>query len=138
MIGGSLTPSSARPPFDVARFASVFAQGMHDLGPVLEPVLSAETRMSLAEVAAEPSPPRVPDELWVRAVHEALVAVHRRLLPTAQIVQALFPIYLGRVASFFAETASLDVDAAFSRHEALACTFERAKPALASLWTSQT
>jgi hypothetical protein len=138
VIGGSLSPSSARPPFDVARFASVFAQGMRDLGPILESVLSTETRRGLERVAAESSPPRVPDELWVRAVHDAIVAVHRHLLPTAQIVQALFPIYLGRVASFLAETASLDVDAAFSRHEALACAFERAKPEVASLWASQT
>jgi hypothetical protein len=127
---------SSRPAFDVARFASTFAQATRDLAPLLGPVVGAEVLAALA-VAAETSPPSIDDALWVRTIHAALAAIHHHVLSPAQVVQTMVPIYQGRVASFFSETEAVDAAAADERLEALAREFERQKPALIDLWTAQ-
>jgi len=136
LLGDRPAVPSARPAFDVESFASMFTQGVHDLGPLLGPVLGDQTLEALTR-ASESSPLHISDVLWVSSVHAALIALHRRMLPRVQIVQSMLPIYLGRVASFFAETASMDVEQASMRLEELARAFEDAKPTLASLWNTE-
>jgi hypothetical protein len=135
-LGEPPPPSSSRPAFDTARFASTFTQATRDLAPLLGPILGAELLAALT-AAAQTSPPTIDDALWVRVTHAALAAIHHHVLPAVQIVQAMVPIYQGRVASFFRETATLDAATAAERLEALALEFERQKTALTELWTSQ-
>ncbi|MDB5214956.1 MAG: hypothetical protein JWO86_2883 [Myxococcaceae bacterium] len=136
ILGEPPPAPGSRPAFDLARFASTFAQATRDLAPLLGPVLGPDVLAALA-AAAESSPPSIDDALWVRAIYAALAAFHHRVLSSGQVVQAMVPIYEGRVASFFNETATVDAATAAERLEALAREFERQKPALVELWTSQ-
>jgi hypothetical protein len=134
LIGTPPRPEARRPAFDVASFGAAFAQGIRDLDPILAPTLSAETLDELRR-AAERRPPRISDDLWVRAVYEALAAAHHHALPRPQIVRGMLPVYLGRLASFLAETADASVESAEARLEELALIFEERKPGLQTLWT---
>lgn len=125
-IGSSVPPSSKRPAFDVAAFRDAFGRGVADLAPILEPALGADLLRSLRASAAA-APVRLDDDLWAHVVWAALVAVGRRALPASQIVAALFPIYLGRVATFLEETRDVSAEAAEAHHDRLFEAFVRTR-----------
>ncbi len=129
-LGGIEAARSERPAFDVSSFVSTFANAVRDLRPVLEPAVGADTFEELAEAAAA-RPPRLGEEIWAKTVCRAIAATARRALPASQIVAAIFPLYLGRVATFFEETRALGVEEANAKNEALSLAFEQAKVELA-------
>ena len=45
-----------------------------------------------------------PDEIWARVVYGSLLAHHRRRLSDERLIEALVPLYFGRVASLVLET----------------------------------
>lgn len=129
VIGTPSAASAARPAFDVVSFARSFTQGVKDLVPILEPALGTSLLGSL-EAASLTSPVHVDDDLWVAVVLGALSAVHRRVLPASQIVAALFPLYLGRAATFLDDTRAASVEETEARVAQLAEVFARAKAKL--------
>lgn len=132
LLGTPAPTRSNRPAFDVAAFASAFARAARDLAPMLGPALGAPLVDALRR-ASQTSPPGVDDDLWARLVFASVAAIHRRALPASQVVAALFPLYLGRVASFLGDTRTASVDEAAARVEDLAESFVRAKAEIPDL-----
>lgn len=132
LIGEPKASGAVRPAFDVAGFTDAFAQGVTDLVPILGPALGEPLLAALVR-ASVTSPLRLDDDLWASVVLGALVAVQGHVLPASQIVAALFPLYLGRVAAFLDETSNATVEKAEARVVQLAEAFVQAKAKLPDL-----
>jgi hypothetical protein len=137
---GCLTPSldghASPPSVDVDRLIEAFHRDARSLMPVVEKIVSPATLDGIgALVDMDASRFVYPDELWVSTVYE-FAASHRRAVMNRQhVVQALVPLYLGRVASFFREHAQDDPPRVDGRLEALCQAFDRARPSLVEGWT---
>jgi glycosyltransferase involved in cell wall biosynthesis len=79
-----------------------------------------------------------PDRLWARLVYDFAVAHHRRLLAREHVLLSLTPLYLGKVASLFAEVRESNHSEVETRIEKLCDEFERALPYLIGRWWAQT
>lgn len=120
---------------DLPPMVERFRAGVRDLAPLLREVVTAATMARLHEVATEAGPvPRVPDSLWVNVVYEFAAAAHRGVMGRDHLTRALLPLYLGRAASFIAETASADEPTHLQRLDALERTYEGQRPHLIERW----
>jgi hypothetical protein len=99
---------------NVERMISIFAQAVIDLGEIWAAALAPETFARVASLARAgddgPGPLHFPDALWVRVVYDFALAYHRRVIPGDQLLRSLFPLYLGRTASFVMQTAEAGSD----------------------------
>jgi len=84
------------------RTLSKFQKGVEELTSILEPVLSQPTFRHIREVARLPEV-GFPDELWVKIIYEFAGAFHRSVINRDHLLQALTPLYLGRIDSFLTE-----------------------------------
>jgi hypothetical protein len=121
--------------FEEPACARALRDGVDALQPLLGEVLRADTLAAL-RAAANRTRPGVDAELWVRTVYEFLAGEARGTLPPEQLVQALQPIYLGRLAGLLAELAGTPPQRRAESLDLLAQTFQRLKPELAAAWPS--
>jgi hypothetical protein len=77
-----------------------------------------------------------PDELWVRIVYEFAGAFHHSVINRDHLLQALTPLYLGRIVSFLSENQRSGATEARERLKKLRTEFETLKPYLAERWNS--
>jgi glycosyltransferase involved in cell wall biosynthesis len=117
------------------RMIGLFHQGVADLMPVLQRMLSAETCDAL-RAAGERPPERFsfPPELWVRVVYEAAASYHHRALARDHLLKAMIPLYLGRTAAFVLQTSASTGDEVEDQIEQLCTLFESTKPHLQERW----
>lgn len=122
-------------PLHTERMVSGFKQGLRDLLPLWELILSRDT---LGQIIAleiqDPDEFRFPPSLWVQTVYDFSLAYHNQTLHREHMLKALTPLYLGQTASFVLETQhgdSADVDRTV---EELCLEFERSKPYLVDQW----
>ena len=78
---------------------------------------------------------RVPDELWVRTIYEFACSYHHSVINRDHLLQALTPLYRGRMASFVLENQGADGETIERKLEGLTAEFERQKPGLDQNWT---
>ncbi len=117
------------------RLLQAFRLGVGQLGEILERVLTAETWQGVQEIARIGDAAfRFPDELWVRVVYEFAASYHHRILNRDHLLQALLPLYRGRIFSFVADTERDTPQEVEGRLEELSQAFERLKPYLIELW----
>jgi hypothetical protein len=118
-----------------SRMFEMFQTGVKELGPVLEPILSPETLSSLKGIATlERHSFRFPEELWVTMLYEFAASYHHSVINRDHLVQALVPLYRGKIYSFlteFSESSATDMEAV---SENLCLEFERQKPYLTEKW----
>jgi hypothetical protein len=120
------------------RLYEMYRSGLADLEPLLGSILSAQTLTGLRQIAAEPEDRfRYPDELWVRTVYEFAASYHRPSINRDHIIQALAPLYRGRMFTFLVENRDVSAGEVESNVEALCLEFERLKPHLVELWNGQ-
>ncbi len=81
-----------------------------------------------------PSDFRFPPDLWIQTLYDFAVAFHRRVMDREHILQALTPLYLGRIASFVRETEEASAEDVEVLQEQLCLRFEAMKPELIRLW----
>ena len=74
------------------------------------------------------------DELWVKTVYEFADSYHRSVISRDHIIQALAPLYRGRVFTFLMQNAEAAAAEVEQHIEDLCLTFERMKPYLLELW----
>jgi hypothetical protein len=120
------------------RMLSTFLKGVAELATILEPSLSPPTLKQIREIArlgGEGS--YYPDELWVRTVYEFAGAFHRSVINRDHLLQALTPLYLGRINSFLSENNRASATGALDRIKKLRSQFEGSKPYLAERWNTQ-
>ena len=117
------------------RLHEMFAYGVSELAPVFSSILSPGTLEEVKKLAA------VPEEkvsyssgLWARTVYEFAAAYHKAVIGRDHIVQALVPLFRGRVVTFLAENDEVPAEEVESHIEELCQAFERRKPDLLQLW----
>lgn len=130
------TSNSAR--VNRKRLIEMFHSGVADLETVLASILSAPTLEELKRSAsAEQGTVAYSDELWARTVYEFAAAYHRAVISRDHIIQALVPLYRGRVYTFLERIRGASAQQVEQHVEALCRTFERLKPDLLTIWTKQ-
>ncbi|MBK9966914.1 MAG: glycosyltransferase [Holophagales bacterium] len=120
-------------PVKLDRLLAQYRQAAHDLPPIWESFLSKRSLAAIREAAHAPAL-ALGDEAWIRIVAEAAAGFRRRALPPATLIGSLVPLYLGKVATFVAETEAGSAEEAESRLEALALAYEKAKGEIETLW----
>jgi hypothetical protein len=120
-------------PVKLDRLLAQYRQAAHDLPPIWEAFLSPAS-IDAVRAAAHAPAVSLGDEAWVRIVAEAASGFRRGALPPATLIKSLVPLYLGKVATFVAETEAGSAEEAEARLEELALAYERGKGELETLW----
>ncbi|MGO8815473.1 MAG: glycosyl transferase family 2 [Terriglobia bacterium] len=121
------------------RMQNTFLKGVEELASILTPALTPETLQRIRDIAKiDCEGCRYADDLWVRTVYEFAGAFHRSVINRDHLLQALAPLYLGRINSFLAENHRASPEAARERIKKLRTQFESLKPYLAERWNAQT
>ena len=135
VLGTPPAPARRATSIDPERMLDGFRQGVRDLTPIWERILSPESLgdvLVLSELAA--SDFRLGDRLWARIVYDYLLAYRARVMYRSHIAQSLAPLYLGCTASLVLETRSGPDTAAVQATERMARVFEDEKPYLVDRW----
>ena len=127
-------------PVDVGRLLSAFATGRIERGSLWASVFGREMVRTIERLAGQAGTDafRFPDDAWANVVYAALLAMRAAVVSDEQLVEALVPLYFGRVASHVMETAALDGDEAEAVVERQARAFETVKPRLVERWRAST
>jgi hypothetical protein len=113
----------------------MFCSGVAELEPLLTSILSAATLAELKRLAAdEEANFQYADEFWAKTVYEFAASYHRAVISRDHIIQALVPLYRGRVHTFLGQNREASEQEVEQHIESLCLTFERLKPYLLELW----
>jgi hypothetical protein len=119
------------------RLHQMFCSGVAQLEPVLKSILSDATLEELRRVAAcTEDRCKYSDELWVKTIYEFAASYHRSVISRDHIIQALVPLYRGRIYTFLVQNREASQEEVEQNIEALCLTFERLKPYLLELWAA--
>jgi hypothetical protein len=117
---------------------AMFQHGTGEIASILERILSAPTLHGVLDLAkGDEVQCRYSDELWVKTVYEFAAAYHHRVMNQDHLLQALTPLYRGRVSSFLRENRGADREHLRSQREALQIEYERKKPYLIECWQAK-
>jgi hypothetical protein len=128
-------PVEAEPePVSVDRAALVegFRGGFVRFAGVWREVLELGTFAALASMAARPDGPDLPGPLWARICYAFAGAFRGRR--AGELLEAMVPLYFGRVAAFVRETETMTARQAEAVVERQAEAFESEKPYLLEVW----
>jgi hypothetical protein len=132
---GTMEPSPDPGPLQTGRMVSGFKQGLRDLLPLWELILSRDTLgQILALDIQDPEDFRFPPALWVQTVYDFALAYHDQTLHREHMLKSMTPLYLGRTASFVLETQHGDGAQVDRTVEALCRQFEQSKSYLVEQW----
>ena len=141
---GSEPVLDRRPEFDVTvepfrvnrkQLKQMFSEGVAELGSVLQSILTEDTLGKLQQIATlDESIFYFAPELWVRTVYEFAVSYYKAVINRDHILQALVPIYRGRMFTFLSENRNASSADVGNNIENLCLEFERLKPYLLELW----
>jgi hypothetical protein len=120
------------------RIFQMFRSGVADLEPVLKSLLSPDTLIEIQRIAQlSENEFRYTDELWAKTVYEFAVSFHRSVMNRDHIIQALAPLYRGKVFTFLIENRDASSQEVEASTESLCLTFERLKPYLVEQWSAK-
>ncbi|MGH9359351.1 MAG: hypothetical protein ACRD22_02890 [Terriglobia bacterium] len=120
------------------RLFEMFRTGVDDLSEILSKILSAATLQQIRSVAVAPDGfCRFPGELWAKTVYEFAASYHHSVMNRDHLLQALTPIYRGRVCCYLSENHGARVDELQQGFEVLHQQFERLKPDFIQNWSSK-
>lgn len=132
---GTPDPAPDPGPLQTGRMMSGFRQGLRDLLPLWELILSRDTLGQILALDMQDAEDfRFPPALWVQTVYDFALAYHDQTLHREHMLKSLTPLYLGRTASFVLETQHGDGAQVDSTVEALCRQFERSKHYLVEQW----
>jgi glucosylglycerate synthase len=116
----------------------LFRSGVNELAPILASILAKDTHAQIKAIAlSDRARFHFAPELWVTTVYEFAASYHHAVLNRDHLVQALVPLYRGRLYSFLLENANSSADAMEAQSEMLCQEFERRKPYLVERWTAK-
>src|SRR5579872_6597347 len=116
----------------------LFRSGVEELEPVLQSILSPATLAEVQGIATLPEEEfRYPHELWVRTAFEFASSYHKSVINRDHIIQALAPLYRGKVYTFLLENRDASGEQVEANVEDLCVTFERSKPYLLDGWNAK-
>ncbi|HUL32693.1 MAG TPA: hypothetical protein VL128_02310 [Candidatus Eisenbacteria bacterium] len=120
---------------DRNKFLQMFKAGANELSGILEKLLAPATHAELMRLAGlDAAEFQFANSLWARVVYEFAAAYHRSVMNREHLVQALVPLYRGRVYSFITKHRSSDAAAVEADLEALCQEFANQKPYLVERW----
>ncbi len=118
------------------KMLTMFQNGVSQLAPLLESILSAETLREIQGVSQQDEKHfRFPDELWVKTIYEFAASYHHSVMNREHLLQALTPIYRGRIYSVVLESQRADAEQIERRIEALGQEYEKLRPQLVEEWS---
>ena len=122
-------------PVNIARMVSGVRQGVRDLLPLWEVILSPETLGQILALGIQESDEfHFPENLWVQVVYEFALAYHDQVLHREHLLKSLTPLYLGQIASFVLDTQRGGTEQVEAAVESLCRRFEAMKPYLTDRW----
>jgi glucosylglycerate synthase len=131
-----ITPEPVR--INRKHLAEMFATGVAELEPVFRTILSAATLGELQRIATLGlSDFNYPVDLWARTVFEFAASFHKAVITRDHIIQALVPLYRGRMLSFLLENRTASGEEIEKSVESLCVEFERLKPYLLEVWADK-
>lgn len=117
------------------RLREMFSTGVAELESVFQSILSPSTLAELQRIARlEEVRFRYSAELWVKTVYEFAAAYHKSVISRDHIIQALAPLFRGRVFTFLVENRNGSAHDVEDNIEGLCLEFERMKPYLLEIW----
>jgi hypothetical protein len=120
------------------RLRDMFSTGVAELESVFQSILSSSTLAELQRIARlEEVRFRYSAELWVKTVYEFAAAYHKSVISRDHIIQALAPLFRGRVFTFLTENHNGSAAAVEENIEDLCVEFERMKPYLLEIWNGR-
>ena len=120
------------------RLYEMFCSGVGELAPVFSSILSAGTLAELQRMASlSEGDFRYPAELWVRTVYEFAASYHKSVISRDHIIQAMAPLYRGRMFTFLGENRDASAEEIENSVELLCREFERLKPYLLEIWNGR-
>jgi hypothetical protein len=120
------------------RLREMFATGVVELQSVFQSILSPSTLAELQRIAGLGEEQfHYPAELWVRTVYEFAASYQKSVIDRDHIIQALAPLFRGRVFTFLVENRNASADDVENSIEGLCLEFERLKPYLLQMWKSR-
>jgi glucosylglycerate synthase len=113
----------------------MFSSGVGELAPVLRSILSPQTLLEIQSIAKMTENDfGYSDELWVRTVYEFAASYHKSVISRDHVIQALAPLYRGKMYTFLLENRDATGEEVEARVEALCEIFQRMKPYLLDRW----
>lgn len=113
----------------------MFTSGVAELEPVLKSILSPQTLLEIQNITKVAEDDfRYSHELWVKTVYEFAASYHKSVISRDHIIQAMAPLYRGKMYTFLVENRDASGDEVEARVEELCQTFERLKPSLLERW----
>jgi glucosylglycerate synthase len=120
---------------DRARMFEMFQSGVKQLEPILYSILSPETHANVQTIAAlDQQSFRFGTDLWVKMLYDFAASYHRSVINRDHLVQALVPLYRGKICSFLIEHSDSSPAEMEADSENLCLEFERQKPYLIEKW----
>ena len=118
------------------KMLTMFQNGVEQLAPILETILSTETLKEIQGISqVEEKQFRFPDELWVKTIYEFAASYHHSVFNREHILQALTPLYRGRICSVVLGDHRADAERIEKNLEALCQEYEKLRPRLVERWT---
>jgi len=118
------------------KMLQMFQNGISQLLPILQSILSPETLGEIQGLSQQNEKHfRFPDELWVKAIYEFAASYHHSVMNREHLLQALTPIYRGRIYSVLLQEQRADAEQIEKRLEKLCQVYERLRPQLVEKWT---
>lgn len=122
-------------PVNTAHMVKGVRQGVRDLLPLWEIILSPETVAQILALGIQESDEfHFPENLWVQVVYEFALAYHDQVLNREHLLKSLTPLYLGQAASFVLDTQHGGTEQVEAAVESLCRRFEAMKPYLTDRW----
>jgi hypothetical protein len=116
----------------------LFRSGVSELEPILGSILSQDTHAQIKAIAlSDRTKFHFAAELWVKTLYEFAASYHHTVLNRDHLVQALVPLYRGRLYSFLLEHTNSSAETMEAQSEILCQEFERQKPYLIDRWTAK-
>lgn len=120
------------------RLRAMFSAGVAELTTVFQSILSPPTLAGLQKVAQSGEDDfEYSAELWVKTVYEFATSYHKSVINRDHIIQALAPLFRGRVLAFLIEHRNGSAEDVENAIESLCLEFERLKPYLLQMWKSR-
>jgi glucosylglycerate synthase len=128
-------PQPDRGPINVDKMMRGFRQGLRDLLPIWEIILSPETLSGILPLGLiENDDFLFPPQLWAQTVYDFALAYHDKVLHREHLLKSLTPLYLGQMASLVLRTQHQKPEDVEECIEELCDTFARTKPYLVERW----
>lgn len=123
---------------DRKRILEMFRSGVSELEPILKSILAPETHAETQRIATlDDRQFRYEDELWARTLCEFAASYHHAVLNRDHLIQALVPLYRGRIYAFLSKHQDSSPEEMEADCETLCLEFERQKPHLIEKWKAK-